>query len=168
MSSRNPYASNNGYSNPNPSRRYGDDTYSQDNESSTGSVSAYSSRERRPRGYGGLGADPNDISPRKSSSRTRPQVDEDSEYKSRRARYSPGRDLNGSTRSRDGAGSRTNDQGSASARSTTGRGSLEGQFSELPELSSMNQLMIWRLHTLIFSSLFRCLEIHPIRLAIHG
>jgi hypothetical protein len=131
MSGRNPYAISNGYSITNaPAGRYGD-LYTQDNNSSTSSINGYGSRERRPGGYGGLGADPDNESPQPPTNRIRPGIGEDSGYGRRPRRDETEREYSESSRSRDRAAPRTNG-GHTPAASSSRRGqrSMEGESTQ--------------------------------------
>jgi hypothetical protein len=134
MSGRNPYATNNGYSITNAqSGRYGD-LYTQDNNSSTSSINGYGSRERRPGGYGGLGAEPDEESPQPPTSRRRQGIEEDPGYRRR-----PDRDLeySDSSRSRDRAGPRTNGVPTAAVYSSRrGQRSMEGESTQCCRIGS--------------------------------
>ncbi|ERF70132.1 hypothetical protein EPUS_00319 [Endocarpon pusillum Z07020] len=125
MSGRNPYATNNGYSNSNAPGRYGN-LYAQDNNSSTSSVNGYSTRERRPGGYGGLGLEANEESPQPPVSRTRYGFEQGAGYRRRPAQDSRDRDYSDSSRSRDRAAPSTNGVPAATAYSSRrGQGSME-------------------------------------------
>ena len=109
MSGRNPYGTNNGYSNPNLNARYGD-AYPEEKSSSSSSLNAYSARERRAGGYGGLGPDPSEESPQRPSSRRRQGDTEETTgtYRRRQGRDPYEREYSDSARSRDRTAARPN------------------------------------------------------------
>jgi hypothetical protein len=127
MSGRNPYAANLTHSNSNASGRYGD-LYAQDKSSSTSSINGHLPRERRPGGYGGLGADPNEESPQPAISRPRYGVEEDAGYGRRSARDNRDREYRDSSRSRDRAVPKTNGISATAGHSSQRRQrSMEGE-----------------------------------------
>lgn len=128
MSGRNPYATNNEYSNSNASGRYGD-LYAHDNDLTRNSVNGHGSRERHPRGYGGLGSDPNEESPQPTS-HTRPVVADDAAYRRRPARNDRDEEHSDSSRSRDRGAPRLNGLPTSTGYANRkGQRSMEGQLS---------------------------------------